>query len=174
MRLWIEKILLFSKTICLLPVRKASALQLMALTAIIFMSIIMPQYAVAAPELNSDTRLSTAGYFQLSWSAPSSTLTSSEQYVLQQAENPDFNDAKTLYQGPDQASVISGLGDRTYYYRVRLVIDPDWSETLAVEVKHHSLSRAIGFFTLGALMFLATAIVLLRGARVRSEYLVKH
>jgi len=59
-------------------------------------------------------------------------------------------------------------------YRVRLADAPDWSDTLAIEVKHHALSRAIGFFILGALMFLATTFVLLKGARIRSGSLVKH
>ena len=176
MRFRIEKILLFSRTIWLLSVRKASALQLIASTAIIITC--MPQYALAAPQLASDTQLSTAGYFQLSWSAPSSTPevlhAPSDQFVLQQAESPDFTNAKTLYRGPDRASVISGLGDRTYYYRVRLADAPEWSETLAVEVKHHSLARALGFFILGAIMFLVTTFVLLKGASARSESLVKH
>jgi hypothetical protein len=145
----------------------------MGLAAIIIISI-MPQHLIAAPQLDSDTVLSTAGYFQLSWSAPSSSSASPELYVLQQSENQDFNNAKTLYQGPDQASVISGLSNSTYYYRVRLADAPDWSNTLAVEVKHHSLSRALGFFILGAMMFLATTFVLLKGARVRRQDLVKH
>jgi len=134
----------------------------------------MPQHVMAGLQLNSDTRLSTAGYFQLSWSAPSSIHASPDLFILQQSESPDFNDAKTLYQGPDQASVISGLSNRTYYYRVRLTDDQNWSNTLAIEVKHHSLSRALGFFILGAMMFLATTFVLLKGARVRREDLVNH
>ena len=154
--------------------RKANALQLMTLISIIVISLLIPRLCFAAPELNSDTEYSTAGYFQLSWSAPSSTMAAADRFLLQQAENPDFNDAKTLYQGPDRASLISGLADRTYYYRVRLHDATDWSETLAVEVKHHALSRAFGFFILGAIMFLITTFVLLKGANARSENIAEH
>ena len=117
--------------------------------------------AITAPTLHSGTSLSTAGYFQLSWSGQDSVL---KQYELQQATQNNFSDARTFYRGPDEATVISGLGDQKYYYRVRHE-NSAWSNTVEIEVKHHPLSRAFGFFALGALMFVATVIVLVKGER---------
>lgn len=90
-------------------------------------------------------------------------------FELQQATQADFGDADTLYQGPDKASVISGLPNNTYYYRVRFANEPNWSEAISVEVKHHSLARAFGFFGLGIVMFIITVIVLLKGTRLDSS-----
>lgn len=55
------------------------------------------------------------------------------------------------------------MPDGVYYYRVRAVADTDWSEVTVVEVKHHPLSRAFGFFSLGAFMFIIMLLVLFRG-----------
>lgn len=116
--------------------------------------------AAAQLQLQSDTALSTAGYFRLSWQQEQRT-----GYQLQQARNSDFSDAHDIYRGEDSATVISGLADGHYFYRVRNPSANGWSETVEVEVKHHPLSRAFGFFALGAVMFVATLVVLLKGAR---------
>lgn len=129
-------------------------------------SIIVSPNAVAAPVLSSSDTLSTAGYFRLSWSTQSKQNSESTEYELQQAANNAFSSPKTIYTGPDEASVISGLSDQTYFYRVR-ANEGDWSPVAKVEVKHHPLSRAFGFFALGAVMFIATVVVLLKGARGR-------
>ncbi|MGR8931250.1 MAG: fibronectin type III domain-containing protein [Gammaproteobacteria bacterium] len=119
--------------------------------------------ASASPKLNSDTKLSTAGYFQLSWQD-----SSSQSFTLQQASNAEFRDAATLYRGPDQATVISGLPNGNYFYRVRSS-DGQWSKTMEVSVKHHSLVKALGFFGLGAVMFITMVALLLNGARRKEE-----
>ena len=126
--------------------------------------MIFPLQVAAAPELDVNTSLATAGYFQLSWQDPSST---SKQYELQQAKQNNFSDAHTLYLGADESSVISGLSDDIYYFRIRNN-NSAWSNTIEVEVKHHSLSRAFGFFSLGAVMLIVTLIVLIKGARGRN------
>ncbi len=115
----------------------------------------------AAPVLNSNTNHSTTGYFQLSWPG----TPRQQQYELQQATSSNFTAADTLYRGPDEATVISGLGNDTYFYRVRHAGDSQWSNTVQVTVEHHSLSRAAGFFALGAVMFIALVFALLTGAR---------
>jgi len=120
--------------------------------------------SVAGPQLDSDTTLSTAGYFRLTWrDVPGA------EYELQQAQSDNFNDARTLYHGRDQASVISGLANGHYYYRIGNTATGQWSEPLEIEVKHHTLTRAFGFFTLGAVMFLATLGVLISGTRRRGR-----
>ena len=59
------------------------------------------------------------------------------------------------------------LSDDIYYFRIRNN-NSAWSNTIEVEVKHHSLSRAFGFFSLGAVMLIVTLIVLIKGARGRN------
>lgn len=116
--------------------------------------------AYGRPELNSDMALSTAGYFRLSWHDEAGA-----DFKLEQAQSGDFGNARLLYQGQDQATVISGLANGHYYYRVGNTATGQWSDPLEVEVKHHGLARAFGFFTLGAVMFLATLGVLVFGSR---------
>lgn len=119
--------------------------------------------ALASPQINSDTKLSTAGYFQLRWQD-----SASQSFQLQQASNAAFRDAATLYRGPDQATVISGLPDGDYFYRIR-GDEQQWSEPLKVSVKHHSLGKALGFFGLGASMFLVMLVLLIKGARRKED-----
>jgi len=137
----------------------------MSLALVLILFAFLPATGIAAPELSSNSTLSTAGYFTLHWSAAPTEVNENLEFELQQANNPDFDNAVTRYQGSDKASIISGLANQTYYYRVRLGNQDDWSSTLAVEVKHHSLARAFGFFGLGIVMFLMTVTVLLKGAR---------
>ncbi len=123
--------------------------------------------AVAAPELKSDTPVATAGFYQLQWEADQVLV----DYELQEATRADFADARSLYRGPDRASVLSGKSDGDYYYRVR-VLDATgaspWSDSLHVQVRSHPLNRALVFLALGALVFLATVVLILRGeARTR-------
>jgi len=124
---------------------------------------------MAAPVLNSSEQLSTAGYFRLSWSLERNKEGSLNQYELQQASNREFNNPRIIYAGADEATAISGLPDQHYYYRVRIKDSNDWSTPIQVEVKHHSLARAFGFFALGALMFVTMFFVLIRGARRNSS-----
>lgn len=123
----------------------------------------------ATPKLTSDAEIATAGYFRLSWTAPRRDWEHPNLYELQQADNPVFTGAATIYQGPDEATVVSGLSNLVRYYRLRVVGEPNWSDTVAVEVRHHSLSRAMGFFALGAVMFGVMVAVLFEGNRRTSD-----
>ncbi len=123
---------------------------------LLMLLIMNPSWAQSS--LLSDSDVSTAGYFQLRWQGEGG------QFELQQASTPQFLNPQTLYRGGDHASVLSGLANGEYYYRLRADGGP-WSETLKVEVKHHPLNRAWGFFALGAVMFITTLVVLIRGAR---------
>jgi hypothetical protein len=116
---------------------------------------------MAAPRLASDTALATAGYYQLSWSG-----TDAPAYELQEASRGDFTMATTLYQGPDRATVLTGRPDGEFHYRLRGLHDTGpgpWSEPLQIQVRHHPLSRALLFFAMGALVFLATLAAILAG-----------
>ena len=116
----------------------------------------------AAPRLSSDTDIATAGFYRLSWE-----MDNAGRVELEQADNPTFTDAVLRYRGPDRASVISGMPNGEWYYRVRTVgklgAGP-WSKSVAVTVTHHPLARALMFFALGVVVFLATVVLILRGA----------
>lgn len=114
------------------------------------------------PLLSSDNETPTAGYFRLSWE------TNADLVELQEATSTDFSSNTTLYRGPDQARVISGKRDGTWYYRVRNVSHSEtgpWSQPVAVTVSHHQVSRAFLFLAVGIIVFIATVIVIIRGSR---------
>lgn len=118
-----------------------------------------------AIELESDTQVATAGYYQLTWHNADENVS----FEIQEADNAAFHQAEPLYQGRDRATVVTGRSDGTYYYRARLVdvngTTGAWSDTVKVRVEHHPLSRALGFFTVGAVVFLAILIAILVGNR---------
>ncbi|MEX2496835.1 MAG: hypothetical protein WD448_12140 [Woeseia sp.] len=122
--------------------------------------ILDPGGARAEPvQLRSDTEVATAGYFQLRWAADSPV-------ELQEDQTPDFTSPRTLYSGSDKARILSGKSDGDWYYRARPATSRGaWSDTVGVTVRHHSLERAVGFFALGAVVFLATLILIVSGAR---------
>ncbi len=93
-------------------------------------------------------------------------------YELQRASDESFSDPKTLYSGPDQGRYVSGLLDGSYYFRVRArqgdAAWSEWSKPQRLVVTHWPKNRALGLMAVGALVFLATAFVVLRGtAKVR-------
>jgi hypothetical protein len=131
-----------------------------------FLLVAAPPLA-AAPALQSDSELATAGYYRLSWQSNVAA-----DFVLEEATNSTFSQATTLYQGPDTATLISGRSDGTYYYRIRNVqddIETAWSNVTKVEVTHHPLSRAFMFFVLGATVFIATLIVVILGSKAHNQ-----
>lgn len=118
-----------------------------------------------AIELQADTDIATAGYYQLTWQNADDNV----QVELQEAGNARFQNAKPLYRGPDRARMVTGRPDGTYYYRAR-PLDVNgtagaWSEIIKVKVKHHPLSRALGFFIVGAIVFFSILVAILIGNR---------
>lgn len=121
--------------------------------------------AGAALKLQADTDVATAGYFQLHWDAGQSTNR------LVESRDPEFENRRVVYEGPDTARLMSGKRDGQYYYRLErtrpsdsLASEPEIvSNTLQVTVSHHSTERAFTFFAIGAVVFLATLIMVLAG-----------
>jgi len=93
----------------------------------------------------------------------------SVEYQLQEARDRQFRDLIAEYQVRDSATVMSGRTDGQRYYRLRAVRNSQpvsrWSETVSVETRHHSLTRAFSFFTVGAAVFVLTLLLVLRGGR---------
>jgi len=125
------------------------------------------------PVLTTDTELATAGYYQLSWQPGLDGASHKPlRFELQQSATADFRSAKTIYRGPDRASVVSGQPDGDYYYCIRAMSDQattPWSHPIAVKVQHHSLGRALGFFATGAAVFFITLSFIVFRSRHRAE-----
>lgn len=125
-------------------------------------------HPLASPTLSADTDIATAGFFRLSWSVPEGQEAEQEQgYELQESVSADFENPRVIYTGPDAATTFSGRADGEFYFRVRS-IEPGqpspWSTVAQVQVRHHPLARVWVFFALGAIVFLATLTLILRGA----------
>lgn len=134
------------------------------LVAALLLLLCVPSLSFAV-ELKADTDVASAGYYQLKWTTADDSVT----VELQEADNARFENAESLYQGRDRARIVTGRPDGTYYYRARAIDDTGatgaWSDIVKVQVKHHPLSRALGFFTVGAIVFLSILIAILIGNR---------
>ena len=114
-----------------------------------------------AVELRASPVVATAGYFQLSWAADGPV-------ELVESPDPAFTQSRLVYAGPDHATVLSGKRDGAWFYRIRQTgngIPGPWSRPLEVTVRHHSLNRALLFFTIGGVVFGATALLIAAGTR---------
>lgn len=121
--------------------------------------------AQPAVALEASTELSDTGHYRISWSAGENA-----EVTVQESSTADFSDARTIYQGTDRATVISGRLDGTFYYRAR-ADGGAWTAPLAVEVRHHSLTTAFAYLAVGAVVFLATAVLIVAGhLRHRREH----
>ena len=121
---------------------------------------------IQALELNSDSTIATAGYYQLNWSG------NAETFQLQESSTSDFNAYKVIYEGKDLARVISGKPDGDYYYRVKTSTSdsaPGVSNVVEVTVAHHPLQNAILFFLAGAIVFIAILVLILKGNKLANN-----
>ncbi|GAA0549763.1 fibronectin type III domain-containing protein [Chitinophaga japonensis] len=140
---------------------RAISLKAMALTGLLLIAL-RGLGADTIPELRPATGpVSRDGHVKLIWQYNGGHP--GNVYELQQAKNATFNDAHTIYRGPDLASFVSGLESDTYYYRVRLN-GHSWSETVRIEVLHHSMRLTLILMVVGAVVFLLTAWIIIKGA----------
>ena len=122
--------------------------------------------APPALELSGDEK---AGHLSATWLVEGSEAAALE-YELQQGSSETFEAAETLYQGPHTASVISGLPNGAYYFRVRQRSQgqagwSDWSAAKRFDIEHHSLAYALRLLALGAFVFVALLTCLLVSSR---------
>ena len=114
-------------------------------------------------EIKSSTTISNDGSFTLSWEIPANSRIELQQAAQQQ------NIFNTIFTGADSATVITGMPDGDYLYRARLIDAQgnlsDWSSTSTVKVEHHSISRALSFFVVGAIVFFGTLLLILLGGK---------
>lgn len=134
--------------------------------ACLFLSLLIPAGAGCdqAFVLEAAPQVSTDGTARLSWTVPDGA-----RVLIQRAPLADGDTAATLYEGKDSAAVVTGLPDGDYRFRGRLLRAQgrasDWSPVVTVRVQHHPLGRALAVFSVGALVFLATAALIFTGAR---------
>jgi len=139
-------------------------------TSLLLLTVVWlaPALAETPPTLSASTERATGGYYSLSWDGAGNV-----HYELQEAREPAFDSPRSIYEGRDTASVISGKPDGDFFYRVRALSEAGpgpWSEPARVSVAHHSLTRALQFFFVGALVFAVLVTVIIRGTREdRSE-----
>jgi len=112
-------------------------------------------------QLESDTDVATAGYFQLRWIADS-------KIELQESRSASFEAVRVVYAGSDAARVISGKPDGDWYYRAAAT-NGDFSNPVKVTVRHHPVERALGYFVVGLIVFLTTLLLIISGARDREQ-----
>jgi hypothetical protein len=141
------------------------------LVSLLSTACVLALVATARPGLAADRPTLSAegdpqaGHVTLSWQferqRPGVT------YQLEQAESPRFDGPRVLYEGAQTSSVMSGLPNGSYLFRVR-ARGPDgswsaWSPASAFEVSHHSRALAASLFGLGALVFGLTVWKVTRG-----------
>lgn len=127
------------------------------------------------PSFNEPLREeSHSGHIKIIWE-DSGVNPDGVDFQLQQSQDPTFATSKTLYQGDDLGTFLSGLPNGEYYFRLRKVDERSaeplsgWSAPLWLTVEHHPLSLALWLFVLGAVVFALTVFVLLKGVRDTKE-----
>lgn len=103
--------------------------------------------------------VSEDGVVGFAWEEPAETT----DFELQQATAADFSDAKVRYHGPDRGSVITGLGEGTYFFRVRAEGSKTWSAPVKVEVRYMDMGLVWALMGVGVFMFGATVTAIVRG-----------
>lgn len=116
--------------------------------------------AVAAVELAVRDDGTSAGYVTLGWDG------GARKIELQRLDPDDG--WRTVYEGTDGASTLSGLDDGVHTFRARAGPSGGWGDPLEVTVAHHPLSRALGFFAAGAFMFVVLLACIAAPDRGRS------
>ena len=108
------------------------------------------------PSIQCPEDPSNTGAYRISWKGPDGAL-----YRLEE-------NGTLLYQGPHQASTVTGREAGVYDYRVSVMNDTgqevsNWSQPCRVEVSPPSLALALTLFSLGLVVFLSTLILIVRG-----------
>lgn len=126
--------------------------------------------------INQSTETTESGYLKLSWRIAEvfEDQNIPIDFELQQSRDKAFKQATLIYHGPDYATFLSGLPNGDYYYRVRSSSQDEtqyskWSNSIWVQVRHHSLALALWLFGIGAIVFLLTVVIVIQGARTVAQ-----
>jgi len=113
---------------------------------------------------------SEEGKAVLQWAPSTGAAGPDLEFVLQQSRDAAFSDPKKLYEGPDLGTVVTGLAEGDYFFRVREAMDStpatkDWSETLTVRVKYPERRSVVLLMALGLVVFVGTVAAIVIGHR---------
>ncbi len=87
-------------------------------------------------------------------------------YRLESARDPEFAVPLDRYQGPDTASLITGMVEGDHFFRVRRnEAGASWSNVVTVSVDYVDAPLVITLMVVGSVMFLATVATVLAGHR---------
>jgi hypothetical protein len=111
--------------------------------------------------LTTDTTFSSEGYFVLSWTSGPESET---PVVLEQAATENFSSPLEYTLAANGSITLTGFDDGRYFFRARQEGSP-FSNTVVVEVVHHSLQRAFAFFLTGLALFLVLVVTIIKGNR---------
>lgn len=123
--------------------------------------------------------MSDDGTVDLIWSMPDAPMPDSVEllefgdedgqltYRLEQATTADFSDAKLRYEGPDPASVLTGLREGDYHFRVRAIGangEPGpWSEPLELHVEFMNRGTLALLLITGGIVAAMTIVAIISG-----------
>jgi hypothetical protein len=137
----------------------SSSFSRLALSSILCLLAVQAYAETATPRfLGETTQVTDTGYYTLRWSNPKQ-----QPVTIDRATSIDFHDSQPVFQGTETSTFVTGLGDGTYYFRLQSeTVQPD---ILRLTVAHRSLTESLALFCVGAIVFLASALVILRGVR---------
>jgi hypothetical protein len=123
------------------------------------------------PEFESSLKEeSSSGHIKIIWKQAKGTMDGMD-FQLQKSMDSSFQKGTMVYRGDDLATYVSGLANGNYFFRLRFVSEgskiplSSWSAPLQLTVKHHSMQSAFLLFILGAVVFLSTVVVLIKGLK---------
>ena len=103
-----------------------------------------------------------AGHLHLKWGVVDGV--EGKSFRVEQSLSKNFDQPTLIYEGPDQATFLSGLKNSRYFFRVKET-DGQWSDIYTVEVEHFSTQFALILFVIGFLTFGGIAGVIWHGNR---------
>ena len=104
----------------------------------------------------------TDGTFTLSWSRPDGMPADDVEFEVELDPTGTGNSYTPWYRGPATQSFVSGLTDGVILARVRARQGQspwtDWSPAAHAKVQHHSFAKALGFLSIGFIVFMTIAL----------------
>lgn len=110
-----------------------------------------------------ENTVSDNGVVTLQWDAVAGEGVEVEQV------RPGADGSKILYSGKDASTVITGLREGHYSFRIRESDAGAWSEPVQIEVKFVSPQQLYSLLILGGIVVIATIGTIARGALSLSE-----
>lgn len=99
------------------------------------------------------------GVVTLQWEA------SGKEVEVQRSVTPDFQKPRLVYRGTQTASVVTGLREGEYYFRIRDAEEAEWSPALAVRVEYISRTKLFVLLSLGGVVVMGTIGAIFSGYR---------